>query len=172
MSSDRVGIGFDAHPFAEGRPLRLGGVLIPDSHGLAGHSDGDALLHSISDAILGACGSGSLGEHFPDDQESLQGADSSLFLRRALELANEKGLTVGNLDAVVIAEFPKLSPHRELIRKRIAEILGLDEAAVSVRGTSSNGLGFSGRGEGIAAIAVVLLVPSSPNSKFEIRNSE
>jgi 2-C-methyl-D-erythritol 2,4-cyclodiphosphate synthase len=168
--SDRVGIGFDAHPFAEGRTLKLGGVAIPHPRGLAGHSDGDVLLHALADAILGACSAGSLGEHFPDDEDSQDGTDSSLFLRRARDIAAEKGFSIGNADAVVVAESPKIAPHRERLRARVAEILGLDQAAVSVRGTSSNGLGFTGREEGIAAIAVVLLVPS--NSKFEIRNSK
>ena len=113
MSSGRVGIGFDAHPFAEGRPLRLGGVEIPHSRGLSGHSDGDALLHAVADAILGASGAGSLGEHFPDGEKSLEGADSSLFLRRARELASARGLSIGNIDAVVIAEEPRIAPHRD-----------------------------------------------------------
>ena len=160
MSSGRVGIGFDAHPFAEGRALRLGGVVIPHPRGLVGHSDGDVLLHALADAILGASGSGSLGEHFPDDEEALAGADSSLFLRRARELAAEKGFSIGNADAVVIAESPKIAPHGHSIRESVARILGVDEASISVRGTSSNGLGFPGREEGIAAIAVVLLVTS------------
>jgi 2-C-methyl-D-erythritol 2,4-cyclodiphosphate synthase len=160
VSSGRVGIGFDAHPFAEGRPLRLGGVAIPHPRGLAGHSDGDVLLHALADAILGACGAGSLGERFPDDEEALEGADSSLFLRGARDLAADKGFSIGNADAVLIAESPKIAPHRNRIRASVAETLGVDEASISVRGTSSNGLGFPGREEGIAAIAVVLLVPA------------
>jgi 2-C-methyl-D-erythritol 2,4-cyclodiphosphate synthase len=153
----RVGIGFDAHPFEEGRPLRLGGVEISHPQGLAGHSDGDVLLHAAADAILGAAGLGSLGEHFPDDSEVWRGADSSVLLGRAAGYAREAGYRIGNVDGIVIAEAPRLAPHRAAIRIRLAEILGVEAGRVSVRGTSSNGLGFSGRGEGIAAIAVALL---------------
>lgn len=153
----RVGIGFDAHPFAAGRPLRLGGVEIPHASGLAGHSDGDALLHAIADAVLGAAGRGSLGEHFPDDSEAWRGADSSVLLARAAGSAREAGFGIENVDAVVVAESPRLAPHAASIRARVAAILEVPESRVSVRGTSSNGLGFPGRGEGIAAVAVVLL---------------
>ena len=153
----RVGLGFDAHPFAEGRPLLLGGVEIPHDRGLAGHSDGDVLLHAVADAVLGASGRGSLGEHFPEGAEEWRGADSSRLLRRVGELAREAGYRLGNVDAVVIAEAPRISPHAGAIRERLAEILGVEPGRVSVRGTSSNGLGFAGRGEGIAAVAVVLL---------------
>jgi 2-C-methyl-D-erythritol 2,4-cyclodiphosphate synthase len=153
----RVGIGFDAHPFAAGRPLRLGGVEVPYPSGLAGHSDGDAVLHAIADALLGAAGLGSLGEHFPDDSDVWRGADSSVLLGRAATAARGAGFRIGNVDAVVVAESPRLAPHAGRIRDRIAEVLGIAPARVSVRGTSSNGLGFAGRGEGIAAIAVVLL---------------
>jgi len=153
----RVGLGFDAHPFAEGRSLRLGGVEIPHGRGLAGHSDGDVLLHAVADALLGASGRGSLGEHFPDGAEEWRGADSSRLLRPVRELAREAGYVLGNGDAVVIAEAPRISPHAGAIRERLAEILGVEPGRVSVRGTSSNGLGFAGRGEGIAAFAVVLL---------------
>ena len=153
----RVGIGFDAHPFTAGRPLRLGGSEIPYPSGLSGHSDGDALLHAVADAILGAAGLGSLGEYFPDDSDAWRGADSSVLLDRVAAAAVTAGYRVGNVDAVVIAESPRVAPHALQIRARLAEILGTEPARVSVRGTSSNGLGFSGRGEGIAAIAVVLL---------------
>lgn len=153
----RIGLGFDAHPFAEGRALRLGGVEIPHDRGLAGHSDGDVLLHAIADAVLGAAGRGSLGEHFPDGAEEWRGADSSQLLRRVAVLARETGSRLGNVDAVVIAEAPRLAPHTGAIRSRLAEILDVEPGRVSVRGTSSNGLGFAGRGEGIAAFAVVLL---------------
>jgi 2-C-methyl-D-erythritol 2,4-cyclodiphosphate synthase len=153
----RVGLGFDAHPFVDGRPLRLGGVEIPHDRGLAGHSDGDVLLHAVADAVLGASGRGSLGEHFPSGAPEWRGAESSRLLRRVAELARDTGCRVGNVDAVVIAEAPRLSPHAGAIRERLAEILGVEPGRVSVRGTSSNGLGFAGRGEGIAAFAVVLL---------------
>jgi 2-C-methyl-D-erythritol 2,4-cyclodiphosphate synthase len=154
----RVGIGVDAHPFAEGRALKLGGVVIPHPRGLKGHSDGDALLHAVADAVLGAAGLGSLGEQFPDDDPAWSGADSALFVTRARDLAAERGLEVGNLDAVVIAEAPRLTPHAAEIRRRLADLLSVSPDAVSIRGTSSNGLGFAGRGEGIAVMAVVLLV--------------
>jgi len=153
----RIGLGFDAHPFAEGRSLRLGGVEIPHDRGLAGHSDGDVLLHAIADALLGAAGRGSLGEHFPDGAEEWRGADSSELLRKVAVLARDAGSRLGNVDAVVIAEAPRLAPHAGAIRSRLAEILEVPPGRVSVRGTSSNGLGFAGRGEGIAAFAVVLL---------------
>jgi 2-C-methyl-D-erythritol 2,4-cyclodiphosphate synthase len=153
----RVGIGFDAHPFAQGRPLRLGGVEIPHPLGLAGHSDGDVLLHAVADAVLGACGRGSLGEHFPEGSGEWRGADSSGLLRRVADLARGAGYRLGNVDAVVIAEAPRLAPHAGAIRARLAEILSVEPERVSVRGTSSNGLGFAGRGDGLAAFAVVLL---------------
>jgi 2-C-methyl-D-erythritol 4-phosphate cytidylyltransferase/2-C-methyl-D-erythritol 2,4-cyclodiphosphate synthase len=153
----RVGIGFDAHPFATGRPLRLGGVAIPHDAGLEGHSDGDALLHAITDAVLGAAGLGSIGDHFPPDDPAWKGADSATFLGKARELAAARGFSVGNVDAVVIAEAPKIAPHAAGMRARIAEILRAPLEAVSVRGTSANGLGFTGRKDGIAAMAVVML---------------
>jgi 2-C-methyl-D-erythritol 2,4-cyclodiphosphate synthase len=153
----RVGIGFDAHPFADGRPLKLGGVTVAHPRGLAGHSDGDALLHAVADALLGAAGRGTLGEHFPDGSDAWRGADSTVLLGRAAGLVGEAGFRVGNVDAVVIAEAPKIALYAAAIRARVAEILGVEPGRVSVRGTSSNGLGFSGRGEGIAAVAVALL---------------
>jgi 2-C-methyl-D-erythritol 2,4-cyclodiphosphate synthase len=153
----RVGIGFDAHPFASGRALRLGGVEIPAAKGLSGHSDGDALLHAIADAILGASGLGSLGDLFPDSDPAWKGSDSAVFVEKARELAAERGLAVENLDAVVIAETPRIAPHVAAMRRSIAALLAAEESRVSVRGTSTNAMGFAGRGEGLAAIAVVLL---------------
>ena len=157
----RVGIGFDAHPFAAGRALLLGGVAIPHESGLEGHSDGDALLHALTDAVLGAAGAGSIGDHFPPSDPAWKGADSATFLRKAVDLARIRGYSVGNVDAVVVAEAPKLAPHVPAIRARIAEILGVSPEAVSVRGTSSNGLGFPGRRDGLAAMAVALLTDGS-----------
>jgi len=159
--STRVGMGFDAHPFAPGRPLRLGGVEVPHPTGLQGHSDGDALLHAIADAILGASGLASLGEHFPSDDAALAGADSGPLLSRVSDVVRRNGFVVENVDALVIAESPRIAPHRDAMRARIAEILDLPEDRVNVRGTSSNGLGFAGRGEGVAAMAVVLVSRSS-----------
>ena len=155
--SHRVGLGFDAHPFEPGRPLRLGGIEIAGSPGLSGHSDGDALLHAITDAILGAAGLGSIGEHFPDSDPAWKGADSARFVERARALAAEKGWRIGNVDAVVIAEAPKIAPHAAAMRARVAKLLGVEVSAVGIRGTSTNGLGFPGRSEGIAAMAVVSL---------------
>jgi len=153
----RVGMGLDSHPFSLTGELRLGGVVIPHGVGLEGHSDGDALLHAITDAVLGAAGHGSIGEHFPPEDPRWKGADSATFLSRAQDLARERGFVIGNIDAIVIAEAPKIAPHAKKIRERIADILGIDVDAVSVRGTSTNGLGFAGRKEGLAAMAVVLL---------------
>ena len=161
MTGSRVGLGFDAHPFEQGRKLRLGGLEIPYPKGLKGHSDGDALLHAVADAILGAAGLGSLGEQFPDTDPAWKGADSAIFVTRARELASQKGLEVGNLDAIVIAESPKIAPHAPEIRRRVAELLQVETGAVSVRGTSTNGLGFTGRGEGLAVMVVVALNPKS-----------
>jgi len=155
--SFRVGIGFDAHPFALSGELKLGGVVIPHGVGLEGHSDGDALLHAITDAMLGAAGHGSIGEHFPPTDPQWKGADSVKFLERAQDLARDRGFVIGNIDGVVIAEAPKIAPHAAKIQERIAEVLGIDVDSVSVRGTSTNHLGFTGRGEGLAAVAVVLL---------------
>ena len=157
--TSRVGLGFDSHPFEAGRKLRVGGLEIPHTKGLKGHSDGDALLHAIADAILGAAGLGSLGEQFPDTDPTWKGADSAIFVTRARELAAQKGLEVGNLDAIVVAETPKIAPHAAEIRRRIADLLQVDPGSVSVRGTSTNGLGFTGRGEGLAVMVVVSLNP-------------
>ena len=157
MMTSRVGLGFDAHPFAEGRPLRLGGIAIPHPAGLEGHSDGDALLHALTDAILGAAGLGSIGDHFPSTDPAWKGADSAAFLRKAAELATASGFAIGNVDVLVIAEAPRLAPHVPAIRDRVAGILGIAREKLSIRGTSSNGLGFVGRGEGLVAMATVLL---------------
>jgi 2-C-methyl-D-erythritol 2,4-cyclodiphosphate synthase len=156
----RVGIGFDAHPFAEGRPLKLGGLDWPGQRGLLGHSDGDVLLHAAADAVLGASGRGSLGEHFSDRDAAHRGRDSAEMLVRAAALAREEGLVLGNLDATVVGEAPKIAPRREELERRMAEILGVERERISIRGTSTNGLGFPGRGEGLAAMVVVLLEPA------------
>lgn len=153
----RVGLGFDAHPFSLSGELRLGGVNIPHGVGLEGHSDGDALLHAITDAILGAAGQGSIGDHFPPTDPQWKNADSAKFLERAQDLARDRFLVINNIDAVVIAEAPRIAPHAAKIRERIAEILGIDPDRINVRGTSTNRLGFPGRGEGVAAMSVVLL---------------
>ncbi len=155
--TQRVGIGFDAHPFVPGRELRLGGIAIPHEKGLEGHSDGDALLHAVTDAVLGAAGLGSIGDHFPPGDARWKEADSATFLRGARDMAKSRGFEVGNVDAVVIAESPQIAPYAVGIGARIAEILEVEAGVISVRGTSTNGLGFTGRSDGVAAMAIVLL---------------
>ena len=156
----RVGQGFDAHRFAAGRVLRLGGVEIPHDRGLEGHSDGDVLLHAVTRALLGALGAGDLGQHFPSSDERWRGASSALFVREANRLVRQAGLAVGNLDATVIAEAPRLAPHQEAMRRSVAALLEVLPRAVNLQLTSTDGLGAIGRCEGIAAQAVVLLVPA------------
>jgi len=153
----RVGIGYDVHPFEKGRRLMLGGVHIEGEDGLSGHSDGDALLHAITDAILGASGLGDIGQHFPSDEPTYSGADSLELLRRVGALVKEVGYSVENVDATVIAERPRLRPFIERMRMRIASALGISEGQVSVKATTQDGLGAVGRGEGIAAMAVALI---------------
>lgn len=150
----RTGTGFDVHAFAGEGPVTLGGVAVPHGRGLAGHSDADVLLHAITDALLGAAGLGDIGQHFPSSDEQWKGASSALFLAHAARLVREAGAIIDAVDCTLIAEAPKLGAQREAIRTRIAEILGLDAAQVSVKATTTDGLGFTGRGEGIAAQAV------------------
>jgi 2-C-methyl-D-erythritol 2,4-cyclodiphosphate synthase len=154
----RIGQGFDAHRLVAGRPLVLGGVTIPYERGLEGHSDGDALLHAVADALLGALGEGDLGRHFGTADPALRGAASSGLVRRVMERVRGAGLRLGNLDATLIAEVPRLAPWQAEMRKTVAELLGAEPARVNVKLKSADGLGALGRGEGIAAQAVVLLV--------------
>jgi len=154
---NRVALGFDAHPFGPGRLLRLGGVTIPHPLGLRGHSDGDALLHALADALLGAAGAGSMGEHFPDSDPAWKGSDSAVFLECARDLVAQRRLKIVNVDCVVIAESPKIAPFAAEIRARLAQLLRTSPEAVGIRGTSTNSLGFTGRNEGLAAMVVVLL---------------
>jgi 2-C-methyl-D-erythritol 4-phosphate cytidylyltransferase/2-C-methyl-D-erythritol 2,4-cyclodiphosphate synthase len=163
----RVGIGFDAHPFVTGRPLRLGGIAIPHAAGLEGHSDGDALLHALTDAVLGAAGLGSIGDHFPPSDPAWKDADSAVFVERARSLAADRGWSIGNVDAVVIAEAPRIAPHAAAMRERVAALLRTEAGSVSVRGTSTNGLGFTGRKDGLAAAVIVLLVPGEGEGEGE-----
>jgi 2-C-methyl-D-erythritol 2,4-cyclodiphosphate synthase len=156
----RIGQGFDAHRLVAGRPLVLGGVAIPCERGLEGHSDGDALLHAVADALLGALGDGDLGRHFGSADPALAGVASGVLLRRVVERVRAAGLRLGNLDATVIAEAPRLAPFRDEMRKSVAELLGADPVRVNVKLKSSDGLGALGRGEGIAAQVVVLLEPA------------
>jgi len=154
----RIGQGYDVHPLVAGRPLILGGVRIPFERGLDGHSDADVLLHALGDALLGAAGLGDLGSHFPPDDERWRDADSADLLRRIVGLVGDRGYRVVNCDATVVAERPKLLPHRDAMRGRVAELLAVDAEAVSLKATTHERLGALGRGEGIAALAVVLLV--------------
>ncbi|MFT8363553.1 MAG: 2-C-methyl-D-erythritol 2,4-cyclodiphosphate synthase [Sporolactobacillus sp.] len=157
----RIGHGFDVHQFAEGRPLLIGGVPIPYEFGLAGHSDADVLLHAISDALLGAVAAGDIGKHFPDTDEAYENADSKILLARVADIVAEKGYVIGNVDAVVIAQKPKLAPYIMQMCQTIAEVLNLSVDQVNVKATTTEKLGFTGRGEGIAAEAVCLLDKSA-----------
>ena len=157
MTATRIGTGFDAHRLVDGRPLMLGGVQIAHARGLEGHSDGDCLLHAVCDAILGALGAGDMGRHFPSTDARWKGASSLRFLEDVARLLGERGYALSNLDATVIAQAPALAPHLDAMRARIAQALGAPLESVSVKAKSTDGLGAIGRGEGIAAQAVVLL---------------
>jgi 2-C-methyl-D-erythritol 2,4-cyclodiphosphate synthase len=157
----RIGQGFDVHAFETGRRLVLGGVEIPHSQGLKAHSDGDVLLHALCDALLGAAALGDIGRHFPDTDAAWRGADSRELLRRVCVLLRERGLEPVNTDITVIAQAPKLAPYIEAMRAAIGADLELDVDRVSVKATTSERLGFTGRGEGIAALAVVLVRESA-----------
>ncbi len=153
----RIGHGYDVHRLVEGRKLILGGVDVPYVKGLLGHSDADVLLHAISDAILGAIGEGDIGKHFPDTDPAYKGADSLKLLRHVMDLAESKGYRVGNVDATVVAQRPKLAPFIAQMRSNIAATLGTEEDRVNVKATTTEELGFAGRGDGIAAYSVALL---------------
>lgn len=157
MKAIRIGYGYDVHQFQEGRKLILGGVEIPHSKGLLGHSDADVLLHAITDALLGAVALGDIGSHFPDSDESYKNADSMILLKKSYDLIKKKGYELGNLDATVIAEQPKLRPYIDTIRKSIAKELACSIDDISVKATTSEKMGFAGREEGMIAQAVVLL---------------
>jgi len=153
----RVGQGFDVHALVEGRPLILGGVTIPHTHGLLGHSDADALLHAITDAILGAAGLGDIGRHFPDTDAQYRGADSRVLLRAAMAKVAAAGWQVVNVDATIHAQAPKVGPHVPAMVTNIAADLGIALDAVNIKGKTNEGLGYLGRREGIAATVAVLL---------------
>jgi len=155
----RIGYGFDTHKLVEGRKLILGGVEIPFEKGLLGHSDADVLLHAITDAMLGAVALGDIGQHFPDDDPQFKDANSRTLLKHCLELLKKEGYDIGNIDATVVAEQPKLKPHINLIRETIAKDLDINVNQVSVKATTSEKMGFVGREEGISATCVVLLMP-------------
>lgn len=150
----RTGIGYDSHRFEAGRPLILGGVTIPHSMGLAGHSDADAVAHAVTDAILGAAAAGSIGHHFPDSDPRWKGADSITLLEAAADIVARKGFRVVNADVTVIAESPRVGPHAAAMAERLSQALAIEPGAVSVKGKTNEGMGFIGRGEGIAVIAV------------------
>ncbi len=150
-----LGIGFDSHRLADGRRLVIGGVQIPYERGLDGHSDADVLAHAVTDALLGAAGLGDIGECFPDTDERWRDADSMQMLASVVQSVQAAGLELVNVDCTVVMEAPKLSPHRQAIREALAQALGLDLARVNVKASTGEGMGFVGRGEGVAALAVV-----------------
>jgi len=153
----RVGQGFDVHAFAADRPLILGGVHIPHDLGLAGHSDADVLIHAIMDALLGAAALGDIGEHFPDNDPSYAGADSGVLLQHVMALLADRGYQLVNLDACVIAQQPRLSPYKAAMRERLAQFMDVPLDAINIKATTTEKLGFTGRGEGIAAQAIVMI---------------
>jgi 2-C-methyl-D-erythritol 2,4-cyclodiphosphate synthase len=159
--SVRVGIGYDSHRFAAGRPLRLGGVTVPHTHGLVGHSDGDAVLHAVTDALLGAAALGDIGARFPDTDPRWKGADSAQFVRGAVEALAAEGLTPQHVDVTIIAEKPKLLAHVPGMRIATARALGLPGEAVSIKAKTNEGMGWVGRGEGIGVIAVATVGPAA-----------
>ena len=158
----RTGLGFDTHAFAPGRRLILGGVDVPHEQGLTGHSDADVLTHAVIDALLGAAALGDIGQHFPDTDPRYEGADSLALLRTVVAELAERGWEVGNVDATVVLERPKLAPHRDAIRASLAHTLGLPLDAVNVKATTGERMGFVGRGEGAAALAVATIDRRAP----------
>ncbi len=153
----RVGFGYDVHAFVEGRPLVLGGVEIPHTHGLLGHSDADVLLHAIADALLGAAALGDIGRHFPDSDPAYKGISSLLLLERTVELIRREGFSVHNVDSTLVLQKPRLAPYISRMVEQIARVLGLPVSAVNVKATTTEKLGFTGRQEGVAAYAVALI---------------
>ncbi len=154
----KIGHGYDVHRLVEERPLILGGVRIPYDRGLLGHSDADCLLHAVMDAVLGALGEGDIGRHFPDTDAAYAGADSTVLAARVFALTSARGYRVGNIDATVIAQRPKLAPYIAEMRERVAAVFGCEPEAVNIKATREEGLGFTGSGEAIAAHAVCLLL--------------
>ena len=158
----RTGIGYDAHPFVRGRPLVLGGVSIPHNRGLGGHSDADVLCHAIADALLGAVAAGDIGLHFPDTDPQYRGVSSTILLGKVRDLVRNAGARIVNVDSVLVIEEPRVSPHFDGMRDRIAQALGLARGAVSVKATRNEGMGFAGTGEGVAAFAVATVATGEP----------
>ena len=159
--SFRVGQGIDVHGYDASRPLILGGVRLAESGGLAGHSDADAVLHAVTDALLGAAAAGDIGSYFPSDDPRWRDAGSDLFVREALRIIRGKGFQIGNLDVTIIAQKPRLAPWRDQIRKSVAGLIEVHSELVSIKATTTDHLGFIGREEGIAALAIVLLRPKA-----------
>lgn len=157
MSNLRIGHGYDVHRLVEGRKLILGGVTIPYEKGLLGHSDADVLTHAVMDALLGAAGLGDIGKHFPDTDPAYAGADSLKLLERVVNLLRENRFAVGNVDATILAQRPKLAPHIPAMRDNLARTMGVEPSQVNVKATTEEGLGFTGAGEGMAAHAVALI---------------
>lgn len=153
-------MGYDVHRLVEGRPLTLGGIVIPHTHGLLGHSDADVLIHAIADALLGAANMRDIGFHFPDTSNETLDMDSKVILRQVVVMLASKGYTVVNIDATVCAEQPKINPHVPAMRQCLAEVMGCDEDAISIKATTTEQMGFTGRKEGIAAYAVCLIEKS------------
>ena len=153
----RVGFGFDVHRLVEGRELWMGGILIPYEKGLLGHSDADVLLHAVSDALLGAANMRDIGYHFPDTSAETEGMDSKIILRKCIELIGTKGYRLGNIDATICAERPKMNPHIPQMQQTMAQVIGCDPDQISIKATTTERLGFVGRMEGIAAYATVLI---------------
>jgi len=160
MNVNRIGQGMDAHPFMSGRPLVLGGVRIEHDQGLAAHSDGDVVIHALCDALLGAAALGDIGRWFPDHQDQYAGIDSRILLRRVMEALNQRGFGVGNADLTIVAQRPRLAPYIGAMTKTLAGYLRCPVERVNVKATTTERMGFTGRGEGIAAFAVVLLTAS------------
>jgi 2-C-methyl-D-erythritol 2,4-cyclodiphosphate synthase len=156
----RLGNGFDVHAFGPGDHVTLCGVAIPHSHGLVGHSDADVGMHTVTDAIYGALAMGDIGQHFPPSDPQWKGAESHIFLTHAVNMARDKGFSISNIDCTLICEFPKIGPHSVAMRSEMARIMGMEVGRVSVKATTSERLGFTGRGEGIACIATCALVKS------------
>jgi len=154
----RVGIGYDSHRFGDGGPMRLGGIDIPSNVHCAGHSDGDAICHALTDAILGAAALGDIGEMFPDTDAANKGKDSVIMLEAAVARMHAAGFAVGNVDITVVTQLPKIGPRREAIRARLAAVLGVDVSAVFVKGKTNEGMGWIGRGEGLAVMCTATLV--------------
>ena len=153
----RVGIGFDAHRLVKGRPLIIGGVRIPYDLGLSGHSDADVLIHAIIDGILGALAMGDIGIHFPDDDPAYKDIDSAILLRKVMELVKKEGYVINNLDNTIVAEMPKLTPHIPGMKERLSSILEILPGQINIKASTTEGMGFCGRGEGISAISIVSL---------------